>query len=57
MSLCMSMIIALVLAFLVVVSTHLFVMDSVDKFNGYGERSTTCRDWADFERRANSIDI
>ena len=57
MALCISMIIALILALLVVVSTHLFVMDSVDKFNGYGDGGGTYREWVEFERQANLIDI
>jgi hypothetical protein len=52
-----SMIIALILTLSVVVSTHLFVMDSVDKFNGYGDGGGTYREWAEFERQANSLDI
>jgi hypothetical protein len=51
------MIIALILALLIIVSTHLFVMDSVDKFNGYGDGGGTYREWVEFERQANSIDI
>ena len=52
-----SMIIALILTLSVVVSTHLFVMDSVDKFNSYGDTGGTYREWAEFERQANSLDI
>ena len=49
------MIIALILAFTVIVSTHLFVMDSVDKFNGYGDGGGSYREWIEFEKEKNSV--
>jgi predicted alpha/beta hydrolase len=49
------MIIAFLLASFVVVSIHLFVMDSVDKFNGYGDSGGSYREWREFEKQKLSL--
>ena len=55
MALCMPMIIAFLLSSFVVVSVHLFVMDSVDKFNGYGDNGGSYREWREFEKQKLSL--
>ena len=55
MALCIPMIIAFLLSSFVVVSVHLFVMDSVDKFNGYGDSGGSYREWREFEKQKLSL--
>ena len=49
------MIIALIVASFAVISTHLFVMKSVDKFNGYGDGGGSYREWQEFEKQKLSL--
>jgi hypothetical protein len=55
MALCIPMIIVLILTSFAVISTHLFVMKSVDKFNGYGDGGGSYREWQEFEKQKLSL--
>lgn len=55
MALCMPMIIAFIISSLAVVSLHLFVMNSVDNFNGYGDNGGSYREWREFEKQKLSL--
>ena len=45
------MIIAIFLMLTAVASLHLFVMNSVDSFNGYGDNGGSYREWTEFEKQ------
>ena len=55
MALCMPMIIAFSLLFTVVSTIHLFVMKSVDNYNGYGDNGGSYREWIEFEKQKLQI--
>lgn len=51
MALYIPMIIAIFLMLTVVASIHLFVMNSVDSYNGYGDNGGSYREWTEFEKQ------
>ena len=51
----MPMLIVIILTSFAVISTHLFVMKSVDRFNGYGDGGGSYREWQEFEKQKLSL--
>jgi hypothetical protein len=51
MALYVPMFIALFIALVSVVAIHLFVMDSVDSYSGYGDNGGSFREWTEFEKQ------
>ena len=45
------MIIAIFLMLTVVATIHLFVMNSVDNYNSYGDNGGSYREWVEFEKQ------
>lgn len=51
----MPMIIVFFLLFTAVATLHLFVMKSIDSYNGYGDSGGSYREWTEFEKQKLQI--
>jgi len=57
MASCIPMIIAILITTVIVVSTHSFIMHSVDRFDRYGDSGGSFREWTEFEKQKNSANL
>lgn len=51
MALYTPMFIALFIALTAAISLHVFVMNSVDSYNSYGDNGGSFREWTEFEKQ------
>ena len=51
------MIITILITAAIVVSTHSFLMNSIDKFDRYGDNGGSFREWVDFEKQKNPLNF
>jgi len=57
MASCIPMIIAFLITAAIVVSTHSFLMNSIDKFDRYGDTGGSFREWTEFEKQKNPLNF